>query len=582
MFEEAEGNFVIRHSEDKREFWGEYLLYGKHLSKGIKCDGKTIVGIVGMVPISGISEQMKLETFDGQGVAIVMQPDGEIITASELYDNDINRNWWTIMEKARFYDGSLDKCKDAIENKKSIFINYEYEDEEFYALFQPLENEGDADWYMVVRVSANVTAQQTRTLIVRSLPFFIVLGGIVLAIFSFIYRTVNEARVAKAAEQAKSTFLTNMSHEIRTPLNGIVGLQYLMKQNLDNPEKLKDYLDKSEISTNFLKGVISDVLEMSKIESGQLEIYLQEVNLLRLIENIKLLLETQAQQKQLHFDVDVQEIRYPIVKADALRVQQVLTNLVGNAIKFTQSGGHVGVKVEQEIEQKIVYTVFIVRDDGCGMSEEFLRRIWIPFEQERRIASQNGTGLGTTLSKTLVDNMNGTIFVESKVDKGTTFTVRIPFEIIEHKQIIEDEEFDESSGLEGKKILVAEDNDINRMIVVSVLEDEGAMITEAVNGSEAVNLFSESQIFEYDLILMDIQMPQLNGYQATKRIRELLREDALGIPIFAMTANAFREDKEKALKAGMNDIIVKPLDIPLLIRKIKNIRNEENGHEKNR
>lgn len=576
IFAEADDNFVMRYSESTREFKGEYMLYGKRLSEGITCGEKKIVGIVGMVPIAEISEQMRLESFDGQGVAIVIQPDGEIITASEFYDTAKNRNWWTVMEESTFLGGqSIDECKQAVKDRESLFINYKYDNEEFYARFQPLENAGNNGWYMVVRVSANVIADQVDTLVWSSLPFFIVLAVIVFIVLTFIYRTVNAVRVAQASEQAKSIFLANMSHEIRTPLNGIVGLQYLMRQNLDNPAKLQEYLKKAEISADFLKGVISDVLEMSKIESGQLEIYPQEIDLLKLIDEIKILLETQAQEKHLDFTVDTTAVKYPILNADALRIKQILMNLLGNAIKFTGENGKVHLEIQQEINNHIAKTTFIISDNGCGMTEEFLERIWKPFEQERRISSQNGTGLGTTLSKTLAEKMGGDIEVESQIDVGTTFVVTIPFEIINKVQIdqsgIKEQEWD----LSGKHILVVEDNEINRMIVVSVLEDEGCIVTEAVDGLEAVHAFSDSQFFGYDLILMDIQMPKLNGYQAVEKIRSLKREDARIIPIIAMTANAFREDEEKAIQCGMNDIIVKPLNIPLLLDKIKNLKSQE-------
>ncbi len=370
-----------------------------------------------------------------------------------------------------------------------------------------------------------------------------------------------------------------MSHEIRTPLNGIVGLHYLMRSSLDDREKLEGYLKKAEISAEFLKGVITDVLDMSKIESGQLEFYPREMNLFALVEEIKILLETQAEEKGIVFQVDCAGLNKPLVLGDALRVKQVLTNLLGNALKFTPEGGHVTLTVSQEEGRETVQTLFTVADTGCGMSQEFLDKIWLPFEQERRIASQSGTGLGTTLSKTLVEKMNGTIEVESREGEGTVFRVAIPFPAVQEQKAAElsAEEENSSWELAGKQVLIVEDNEINRMILGAILEEQGCVLTEAADGAEALSVFEHSSPGFSDLILMDVQMPVMNGYEAARRIRALSRPDAEQVPIFSITANAFREDVEKALAAGMNDVITKPLDVKLLLVKIRNLKEQEDG-----
>ena len=323
---------------------------------------------------------------------------------------------------------------------------------------------------------------------------------------------------------------------------------------------------------------------MSKIESGQLEIYSSEMNLKALIEEVGILLESQTRRKMLQCSIDCGELTEPIVCGDALRIKQVLTNLLGNAVKFTPEGGAVSLTVGQEVNGETVHTVFQVSDTGCGMSQEFLERIWQPFEQEHRVAHQNGTGLGTTLSKTLVEKMGGSISVESQLGKGTVFTFSIPLPVV--RQTGEESPSNEAketghgmggkSMLAGKHIMVVEDNEINRMIVVSILEDQECELTEARDGQEALASFEGSRQDYYDLILMDIQMPVMNGYEATRSIRSLDRPDAKSVPIIAMTANAFREDIEKALDAGMDDVATKPLDISLLLKKIEQIGNGRN------
>lgn len=570
-YRQADSSFVSRYDEVSREQWGEFLVYGVHLPGPISCGGKNISGAVGLVSIDEIADQMRLESFDGQGIAVVMQRSGDIITASQQYNTHDN-NFLKPLERAQFKNGgSLEACLRAIENGKSLFVEYSLGGESYYALFQSLDHHKGNDWYLVVRVSTRVTEEQVKMLISRSVPFFAALGGMILAITYFIYHNMNSVKIARASEQAKSAFLANMSHEIRTPLNGIVGLHYLMRQNLDDREKLKGYLKKAEVSATFLQSVITDVLDMSKIESSQLEIYENEMDLTALIEEVRILLENQTEQKGLRFEIDCRELTAPFVRGDGLRIKQILTNLLGNAVKFTPAGGTVTLTVSQKISGKTADTMFQVADTGCGMSREFLDRIWQPFEQERRVASQSGTGLGTTLSKTLVEKMGGSISVESTPGEGTVFTFFIPFPVVEPPGEQETCGHVENSSwtLEGKRILTVEDNEINRMIVVSILEEYGCQMTEACDGQEAVDIFAASTLDYFDLILMDIQMPVMDGHEAARNIRALDRPDAGRIPIIAMTANAFREDVEKALDAGMDDVVTKPLDITLLLKKIE-------------
>lgn len=575
-FRNSGSNFVTRYDEVTRERWGEFLVYGVRLQVPVQCEEKKISGAVGLVPISEIADQMRMESFDGRGFAVVMQKSGDIITASQQYLTSDN-NFLSPLEAAQFKNGSsLEACRQAVQSGETLFIEYSLNGDAYYALFQSLDHHSGNDWYLVVCVSAKVTEEQVKTLITRSLPFFFMLGILLLTITYFIYHSMDSVKIARASEQAKSAFLANMSHEIRTPLNGIVGLQYLMRQNLDDKKKLEEYLQKAEISASYLKNVITDVLDMSKIESGQLEIYKNETDLNTLISEVKILLESQTVQKNLQFDIECEELPAPRMWGDALRIKQVLTNLLGNAVKFTPEGGKITLSVRQEISGDTVNTVFQVKDTGCGMDQEFLSRIWQPFEQERRVASQNGTGLGTTLSKTLVEKMGGSISVESQQDKGTVFTFSIPFRLTElPKEGPAQEIREDRHPLKAKRILVAEDNEINRMIVVSILEEQGCRLTEAENGQEALDVFAQSPPDFFDLILMDIQMPVLDGYEATRRIRAMERNDARTVPIIAMTANAFREDIEKALSAGMDDVATKPLDIKLLIEKIEQVRSGE-------
>lgn len=315
---------------------------------------------------------------------------------------------------------------------------------------------------------------------------------------------------------------------------------------------------------------------MSKIESGQLELICRNIDLNGLLSEVETLLETQARHKQIDFTVNTQGIKQKWIAGDPIRIKQILMNILGNAIKFTPEGGKVSLNAIQTLKNGTAVTTFVIADNGCGMSPEFLTRIWLPFEQENRKIYKNGTGLGTTISKTLVEKMQGSISVESKPEQGTAFTITIPFPISKERDILRERGGRETAvSIRDKHILVAEDNELNRMIVTTVLENEGCILTEAVNGKEAVDIFEAGEAGFFDLILMDIQMPEMDGYEAARRIRQSSHPDAKTITIIAVTANAFQEDLDRALAAGMNDAVTKPLDVAALIDKISRIEKGE-------
>lgn len=566
-YRDASDHFAVRYSFEEREKWGEYLAYGVKLAEPFSVEGVTFAGAVGLVPLDDVESSLRLESFDGQGTAIVIQPSGAIVTASEYYGGPDGQSYFAELEQAAFVQGTYEQCVDDIRNERDAFVAYEYNGERYSAMMKPID---DSDWTLVVKVKSSVTASQVNDLMTRSLIFFAAFGVIVAAVLMVIYRSVRGARIARESERAKSAFLANMSHEIRTPLNGIVGLQYLMRQNLDDREKLEAYLDQADVSAEFLKSVITDVLDMSKIESGQMDLRVEPFDLAAMLRDIQALIAQQAAACKLEFAVDVEELEAPCVLGDEMRIKQALVNLLGNAIKFTPEGGRVSLTVSQGLDKDAVVTEFVVSDTGCGMSPEFLARIWEPFEQERRMTSQSGTGLGTSLSKVIVEAMGGTIEVASELDAGTTFTVRLPLPPVEGEAsrmgpVVPSDEI----ALDGMHVLVAEDNDVNRMIIVDILEDEGCEVTEARDGREAVEAFEAAAPGAFDVVLMDLQMPNLDGYEATSAIRTLDREDAAKVPIMALTANAFREDVDRARACGMDDVITKPLDVDRLLARLK-------------
>lgn len=534
-----------------------------------------MVGLVGLIPVSSITEQMRLEDFNQLGTSFIMQPNGDIITSSAFYENSVSNNYLRFLEEADLKGNyTQENIRTGIKEGVRQLFRLSVDGEGYYALIQPLNDEYHSGWYLVVQLSDKITTNQVNQLLLQSLVFFVLAGIGCLAVAVFIYRKMNEVKTLRIVEQTKTSFLANMSHEIRTPLNGISGLCYLMQKNLEDKEKLSEYLQRTLTSTTFLQDIINDVLDMSKIESGQIELIYEDVNLGTLLSEVKTLLETQALNKQIDFTVQAQGLGENWIKCDPVRIKQVLMNILGNAIKFTPEGGKVTLTVTQTIESEKAKTMFLIADNGCGMSPEFLKRIWNPFEQENRKVYQNGTGLGTTISKNLVEKMQGSISVESKPDQGTVFNITIPFVLSKEPISAKKRTLRETTvNLKGKRILVAEDNELNRMIITTVLSEQGCILIEAVNGKEAVDIFKTSPAHYFDLILMDIQMPVMDGCEATRLIRQSSHPDAKTILIFAVTANAFQEDLNTALAAGMNDSVTKPLDMAKLLQKIGQVQS---------
>lgn len=375
----------------------------------------------------------------------------------------------------------------------------------------------------------------------------------------------------------KSNYLTNMSHEIRTPLNGIIGLEYLMRENVDDPERLRLYLDKLKVSSQYLKNLVADVLDISKIENGQLEIDAMPLDLREVLEEVQGMVQIQTEESGITFQMHT-ELSQPYVVGDSVRLKQILVNLLGNAVKFTDRGGWVQLGVSQTMLPKdSVETCFVITDNGCGMSKEFLGRIWEPFEQEGEEKRRSGNGLGTTLCKSLTEQMGGTISVESVRGEGTKFTVRIPGLAAAHVK-------DEGSSARGEVkdildtdceitgeplVLVADDNEINREIACEILHGKGYRTVEAVQGKEAVAIFEKSSPGSISRILMDIRMPVMDGYEAARSIRGMDRADAETVRIIALTANAFKEELERAEKAGMDSVITKPVDVEQLLAALR-------------
>ena len=380
------------------------------------------------------------------------------------------------------------------------------------------------------------------------------------------------AKKAEAANEAKTEFLQRMSHDIRTPINGIRGLVNMADHYADDMEKQTEYRTKVKEASNLLLELVNDVLDMSKLESG--EIVLEEIpfNLSSISREVFVVIEQMAAEQNIRVVWEKKEITHRDFIGSPGYVKRVMMNILSNAVKYNKENGQIYVScVEIPSEQPEMTTMeFVCRDTGIGMAEEFQKHIFEPFAQEYTgsRAKFAGTGLGMAISKKLVEEMGGTITFESKKGVGSTFVIRVPFKIDLDADKREESKDVSEKSIKGMHVLLAEDNELNMEIAEFLLQNEGAEVTKAWNGQEIVELFRKSEAGEFDVILMDIMMPIINGYEAAKRIRSLDREDAKKIPIIAMTANAFTEDRIRAKEAGMDEHIAKPIDVELLIKVI--------------
>ena len=438
-------------------------------------------------------------------------------------------------------------------------------------------SDSEVSGYVIAATTENMYVYTFQDVLYQYRYTFAILGIAVVSICFLLYLNMHiriQSIRAQANAKAKGDFLSAMSHEIRTPLNGLISLNYLMERNVDDRDKISNYLKQSSMVARYLLSLVNNILDMSKLQESKIELEHEPVNLNLLLEAVESIEKGAMEEKGLQFTVEA-NIPYPHIMGDKVRIQQILVNVADNARKYTDTGGKVAIQVEQEkTPEENIRTTIRITDNGHGMSEEFQKKIFDPFTQERITVSQGnqGTGLGMAICALLAERMNGSLKVKSRMGEGSCFTftfVANPAADIEEKAHEEKAKGQDAAALPDKmSIMVAEDNELNGQILAELLTEEGYQVTRAENGRRAVDLFAASAIGKYDVILMDILMPEMNGFEASEAIRAMDRPDAETVRIIACTANSFKEDQDRAMESGMDDFVTKPIDVQELIRKL--------------
>ena len=565
-----------------------------------------------------LNDYFRCDAYENNNSVYVLDNDGFKLFNANDTELLKGHNVYTVLSRMSYLHGSsFAEAKEQLDRTGSCYSNAVLDGTEYFYALKQMEN---AWWTLAFLVPAEYVAVNTQKLVNIVMVIIIVIAMVFSVITVFVgwsllrqkqqqelqaekeanlrleqyniqltqandeMRRAQDAAAealqsAERASKAKTDFLANMSHDIRTPMNAIIGITTLMKNELHQPEKLAEHLGKLENSGQLLLGIINDILDMSRIESGKTTLNEEKMNLSQQISQLDSIIRQQAGQRRQTFTVNT-HLQHENVLADPNRLNRVLMNILSNAVKYTPTGGHIRFEVE-ELPRNEHYARyrFVVQDDGIGMSEAYQKTLFDPFTREERSGTNKvqGTGLGMAITKSIVDLMGGSIGVESATGRGTRFEVVLEFPIdaeADHAQQVQalPEEAEETSPLCGMKFLCAEDNAINAEILEMLLEAKGASCTICSNGQEIVDAFASVKPGDYDMILMDVQMPVMDGLEATRRIRS--GENPLGriIPILAMTANAFLEDMQKSREAGMDEHLSKPVDIAALEQTVKRFR----------
>lgn len=589
-FANGEEKVFARFDDKADEGWlsKEMILYGIRLDN-YEVDGIKMLGLIGTSDISAIQDNMVIDSFKKNGEArghsalVDMQGNYIIDINKDIYLNKSNNLYKHLTESA-YSELTNEEVAQKLKKSETFSFYHTHQGEEDKELFYFIPFKGSMNLYFITSVNEEVFMEQTRTFVTMSMAMLII--SIIIVITMLLIVMIYQNKTIRTTEKAKSQkkFLSNMSHEIRTPLNGLIGVNHLIMAHIDDDSQkpqIKEWLKKSHSTANYLLSLVNDILDMSKLQAGKVDIINEPLLIPVMIDDIFSMQAENIKSRGVEFIVE-KELIEPCIEADATRIKQILMNIVGNAAKFTPKGGYIKLTVNQtKIDDTHVNTVYICEDTGIGISKEYIGKIFDSFSQERNKNANGikGTGLGMAISKLLANAMGGDIVVESELNAGSTFTVTIPSVIVKEIPDYLKESGDGDTAetqilpvnereTEPLKILVAEDVELNAEVLLEILALEGFETAHAKNGMEAVDLFRASEPGEFDIILMDMQMPVMDGCTATKEIRKLDREDSKSVIIYACTANTFQEDRDMAMESGMNDFLTKPIDVNILLKKI--------------
>ena len=573
---------------------GCFLVFSQELVSPVTMGENNVrfTHVVLLKDIKTVKQYYTTMTYGGSAATYFIKSNG-IMAYFDADDDDVigARNIFKALEEVEYVQGqSFEIVTEQLDRDGIAVANIMLNKTEYYYCITTLD---DYDMKLMLLIPADSVAVSTMNMMdstIRTGVVFILAMAVLmlLAVISFIRvqqssqmvkveqetnRELNRLRmVAESANAAKSTFLNNMSHDIRTPMNAIIGFTNIAVKHNPPPE-IKSCLDKISESSEHLLALINDVLDISRIESGKIKYTPTPVDIAEVTDSVLTIMYGYLSNRSITFRTELEEPKMRYVLTDAVRVREILVNILGNAVKFTNDGGTVtySVSYHPAKDDRYINVRYRIADTGIGMEEEFVDRIFDEFSQEEHGArtQYKGTGLGMAITKRYIDLMGGTISVESRKGAGSTFTVELPMEIAEACEVKKKDYSVGNTDLTGLKILLAEDNDLNAEIAIVQLEELGMQITRAADGEEAVRFFAENPEGTFDLIFMDVMMPKMNGYEATKAIRCLPnRPDAVMIPIIAMTANAFAEDVQASLDAGMNGHLSKPIVMDEVVKTI--------------
>lgn len=581
-------------------------------------DGESYTAIGSVMDSKKLNSVLNFNGYDGKAFIFMVNKSGTVIYTNQL-KKELVQNY-SLIKHLKIEDAIRDeqaqKLEKAIQNNEQG-VELLGNDKPFYLGYRPIQNN---DSMLVCIVSKGVVDNSLVSYQRMVLLIAIVLCAVIFILFMGLSISISKMKlanqkmkyeernkeiqernlkelaninknlkiaqtatsqaleVAENANQAKTNFLSNMSHDIRTPMNAIVGMTTLLQKDCGNEEKVKEYAKKIEVSSKHLLGIINDVLDMNKIESGKTTLNYTDFSILEFVEQINTIFRPQMDEKQQSFEIHVENISHEWVHADSVHLMQIFSNLLSNAVKYTQDGGHIQLWLEELSSKSSVYAKyrFLVVDNGMGIEDSFKDKIFDAFTREENSVTNRiqGTGLGMAITKNLLDAMGGTIQVESEKGKGSCFEILLDLKIVKKHEVVSPNNENRSENISGMKFLCAEDNELNAEILEELLKYEGAECVICENGKEVVETFKQSKPGEYDMILMDIQMPIMNGYEATLKIRSFDQD----IPIIAMTANAFSEDIQHSLSAGMDAHISKPVDMQVLKRVVQNIKSGGGGY----